>query len=274
MIAGASRHVIGRKIPRSGGHRLVRRQARAPAPRCRRRRDGSPSAADRAAADRRAARGCRRPATPRATLASDICPASSTNSTSTLRANSGRDHSHAVPPSTSTVGSERRQRVLVVRRYSRTPAASSIGLVDLRGQAHGLPPPRRLRGTSSSRLRITLWLVRRDAHPLPARTSARSSARRRTSCPRPAAPGSAERVRSRSVDDARPRSRSAASPAPRLELGARADAAAGGRGAPGRTRSRVARRAAASRKPHHRLLQAVRSGSRRTRTRRWDARPP
>ncbi len=81
-MSGWRRQVDSRKRPRCCGHRRSRRRAGARAPTARRRADGSPSAAGRAAAGRRAARGCRRPARRPRAFASDTWPASSTKSTS------------------------------------------------------------------------------------------------------------------------------------------------------------------------------------------------
>ena len=95
-------------------------------------------------------------------LASEICPASSTNSTSTSWRSSPRAHSHAVPADdVELAGRESRPR----RRRS-LPAHSTIRLVGHRRHRRPAAPIRTAtpasappRATSSRKLPITLWLV-------------------------------------------------------------------------------------------------------------------
>ena len=110
------------------------------------------------------------------TLASEICPASSTNRTSTASAMSSRDQSHDVPAATWTVTRlERGQhRRVVLRNDHRVVAQRILGVGHLLDDAErdaGL-----VRGSSRARrkLPMTLWLC--GGHPDPASTAQQAQA--------------------------------------------------------------------------------------------------
>ena len=169
------------------------RRARGRAPTDRRPAGACRGAADRAAAGRRAGRGCRVARAIATTLASEIWPASSTNSTSTDSAIFGE-------PTARTCR----------RRGSRGPSSSALATspaslaADDPSSSERAGRRRRcwtvadrdalLVGGLEDRLRrlpMTLWLVAGDADPLAGgEQGRRSSGRRCTSCPSPVGPGS------------------------------------------------------------------------------------
>ncbi len=202
-MLGASRHVTGRKMPAIGRDRLVRRRGCARAPTRPRRRDGSPfcgcsSCCGSPSSTMLFARLRRRRARWRATSGRPR----RRRARRRRSANSGRAQSHAVPPSTFAVAGLQRRRA--PRRCRRGPSMASGSSASSRRRSCAPSRTssalrRRPSPTASSRLRMTLWLVAVTPTFLPACDErADHLARRCTSCPSPAAPGSARTVASRS----------------------------------------------------------------------------
>ena len=112
-------------------------------------------------------------------LASDICPASSTKSTSAMRPASSRAQSHAVPPTTSASPSRSASSAasfsgLLTERRS----GIHVVLADLLGDAHRLLPFGRRGEDSVEQVAMTLWLGPMTPTFFPRPRARRSSAPR------------------------------------------------------------------------------------------------